>query len=345
MAKTVDFYFDFGSPAAYLAYTQLPRLASETGATIVMKPILLGGVFQASGNRPPASVPLKGSYLFKDMSRFARRYGVRLIMNPFFPIITTTLMRMDLGLHLRHDPSLKHFRDTVVQAIWVDERNLNDPVTAGAVLTEAGFDPTTIVVVTNTKSLGAITSEQPGQVAAGDAVLATAEHMLLHVDVAAGKSSPAAPQVLAKLDSVAAHHSQLPKPANAGRFVGALEEESREIAQQNLLAGGRHAEEWALGPVQCGKFGLRPAPILETESGDRNRLARGEVDGVLIAGVSPALVTAELFWQKLGIVDHQVDSARQLPQFPATGLTAGPLAGQFVIRCVQESGAVGLDAV
>lgn len=43
-----------------------------------------------------------------------------------------------------------------------------------AKISEAGFDPTTIVVVTNTKSLGAITSEQPGQVAAGDVVL-TAE--------------------------------------------------------------------------------------------------------------------------------------------------------------------------
>ncbi|HPH13150.1 MAG TPA: 2-hydroxychromene-2-carboxylate isomerase [Burkholderiaceae bacterium] len=153
MAKTVDFYFDFGSPAAYLAYTQLPRLASETGATIVMKPILLGGVFQASGNRPPASVPLKGSYLFKDMSRFARRYGVRLIMNPFFPIITTTLMRMDLGLHRRNDPSLKHFRDTVFQGIWVDERNLNDPVTVGAVLTEAGFDPTALLALASEQTI------------------------------------------------------------------------------------------------------------------------------------------------------------------------------------------------
>jgi len=153
MTKTVDFYFDFGSPAAYLAYTQLPRLAGETGATVVMKPILLGGVFQASGNRPPASVPLKGSYLFRDMSRFARRYGVPLNMNPFFPIITTTLMRMDLGLHLRNDPSLKHFRDTVFQAIWVDERNLNDPAIVGAVLTEAGFDPAALLALASEQSI------------------------------------------------------------------------------------------------------------------------------------------------------------------------------------------------
>jgi 2-hydroxychromene-2-carboxylate isomerase len=153
MTKTVDFYFDFGSPAAYLAYTQLPRLARDTGATVIMKPILLGGIFQASGNRPPASVPLKGSYLFRDMSRFARRYGVPLNMNPFFPIITTTLMRMDLGLQLRNDPALKHFRDTVFQAIWVDERNLNDPVIVGAVLTEAGFDPAALLVMASEQTI------------------------------------------------------------------------------------------------------------------------------------------------------------------------------------------------
>ena len=57
--------------------------------------------------------------------------------------------------------------------------------------------------------------------AADDAVLATAEHMLLHVDVAAGRAAPAAPHVLARLDEVAAHHSRLPRPANAGRAVGA----------------------------------------------------------------------------------------------------------------------------
>ena len=53
-----------------------------------------------------------------------------------------------------------------------------------------------------------------------DSVVATAEHMLLHVDTAAAKSAPAAPHVLAKLDELAAHHGVLAKPAHAGRFVG-----------------------------------------------------------------------------------------------------------------------------
>jgi 2-hydroxychromene-2-carboxylate isomerase len=51
MTKTFDYYFDFGSPASYLAFTQLPKLAEQTGATAVYKPMLLGGVFQATGNQ------------------------------------------------------------------------------------------------------------------------------------------------------------------------------------------------------------------------------------------------------------------------------------------------------
>jgi len=53
-----------------------------------------------------------------------------------------------------------------------------------------------------------------------DSVIGTAEHMMLHVDTAAGKSSPASPVLMANLDRLAAHHSLLPKPAHAGRFVG-----------------------------------------------------------------------------------------------------------------------------
>lgn len=145
--RTVDFYFDFGSPAAWLAYTQLPRLVADTGATVLMRPMLLGGVFQSTGNRPPISVPLKGSYLFTDLSRFARRYGVPLVMNPAFPINTITLMRLDVGLEQASDARLAHYRDAMFRAIWVDQQNMNDPATVGAVLGAAGFDPARMLAI------------------------------------------------------------------------------------------------------------------------------------------------------------------------------------------------------
>ena len=149
MRKTVDFYFDFGSPAAYLAYTQLAKLATDTGASVVMKPLLLGGVFQATGNRPPISVPLKGSYLFQDMARYAKRYGVALNMNPHFPINTITLMRAASGLQLRNDDRFDLFCSTIFQAIWVDAKNMNDLAVVGTVLHEAGFDAAAMLALSS----------------------------------------------------------------------------------------------------------------------------------------------------------------------------------------------------
>lgn len=141
MPKTVEFFFDVGSPAAYLAWTQLPALARDTGATIAYKPFLLGGVFQATGNRSPMEVPAKGRYLQADLERFARRYGVPFRHNPHFPINTLMLMRGALGLQMRAPQRMQAYVDAVVRAIWVDGRNMNDPATVAAVLQQAGFAP------------------------------------------------------------------------------------------------------------------------------------------------------------------------------------------------------------
>ncbi|MEO8014376.1 MAG: 2-hydroxychromene-2-carboxylate isomerase [Polaromonas sp.] len=140
MGKSVDFYFDVGSPAAYLAWTQLPALCLEAGATLNYRPMLLGGVFQATGNRAPISVPLKGSYLFDDLARFARRYGVPFSLNPHFPVNTITLMRIAAGLEMRADARLVVYLGAVFEALWVNGMNMADPATAADVLQAAGLD-------------------------------------------------------------------------------------------------------------------------------------------------------------------------------------------------------------
>ena len=139
--KDLEFYFDVGSPASYLAWTQVPRIARETGAAVHYKPMLLGGVFQATGNRSPMEVPLKSHWMKDDLARFAQRYGVPYRHNPHFPINTLTLMRMVLGLQLRDPDRMVPFVDAVYRAIWVDGKDMNDPAVAGAVIQQAGFDP------------------------------------------------------------------------------------------------------------------------------------------------------------------------------------------------------------
>jgi 2-hydroxychromene-2-carboxylate isomerase len=140
MNKTVEFFFDVGSPASYLAWTQLPGICKRTGATLVSRPMLLGGVFQATGNASPVAVPAKGRYTFIDLARFARRYGVTLRMNPHFPINTLTLMRAACGVQLQAPQRFQDFLHAIFHAIWIDGVNLNDPALAARILAEAGFD-------------------------------------------------------------------------------------------------------------------------------------------------------------------------------------------------------------
>lgn len=140
MSKQVEFFFDVGSPASYLAWTQLPALCERAGATLAWRPMLLGAVFQATGNVSPASVPAKGRYMTGDLAHFARRYGVPFVMNPHFPVNTLSLMRGAAGAQLRAPVRLEAYLRGMFNAMWVEGLNLNDPAITAQALGAAGFD-------------------------------------------------------------------------------------------------------------------------------------------------------------------------------------------------------------
>ena len=148
MTKAVEFYFDVGSPASYLAWTQLPEIAQQARSEVEYRPFLLGGVFQATGNRSPMEVPAKGQYMQDDLQRYAQRYGVPFRHNPHFPINTLMLMRGALGLQMREPDRMVPYVDAVFRAIWVDAKNMSDPAVVGAVLQQAGFAPEKLLALT-----------------------------------------------------------------------------------------------------------------------------------------------------------------------------------------------------
>ena len=138
--KLIEFFFDFGSPTSYLAYTQLPRIAAESGAQLRLRPMLLGGVFKATGNASPVTVPAKGRWMSSDMPRWAQHYGVPFAFNPAFPINTLTLMRGAAGMQLRQPERLAAYCDAIYSALWQHQQNLGDPAVLAATLAAAGFD-------------------------------------------------------------------------------------------------------------------------------------------------------------------------------------------------------------
>jgi 2-hydroxychromene-2-carboxylate isomerase len=146
MSKTLEFYFDFGSPTAYLAHKRLGQLSKQYGLQVRYMPMLLGGVFKATGNTSPVTIPAKGKYMLEhDLPRFALRYGVPLNFNPHFPINTLNLMRgaiaagrlgcMDAYINLAFD------------AVWVQEKNMGDPAVVSQALNEAGLDAERLIAL------------------------------------------------------------------------------------------------------------------------------------------------------------------------------------------------------
>jgi 2-hydroxychromene-2-carboxylate isomerase len=133
---SIEFYFDVGSPTAYLAHGRLLQLQSEYDARLIYRPMLLGGVFKAAGSSSPVAVPAKGKYMLEqDLPRFARRYGMPLAVNPFFPINTLNLMR---GVFVARALGCEAaYISAVFQAIWVDAKNMGDPAIAQTVLASA----------------------------------------------------------------------------------------------------------------------------------------------------------------------------------------------------------------
>ena len=141
MSKQVDFYFDFGSPTSYLAWTQLPKITQAAGAALNLLPILLGGVFQATGNHSPGQIPRKGAWMQHDMKRYAARYGVRFENNVHFPINTMHLMRGAIGYQMRKPAEFDTYVATIYQAMWADGLNLGDRAVLADVLRQGRLDP------------------------------------------------------------------------------------------------------------------------------------------------------------------------------------------------------------
>ena len=136
----VIFYFDFGSPNAYLAHKVIPAIEARTGAKFKYVPALLGGIFKATGNRSPAEayadIPSKLRYEGTETERFVKKHGIaEYARNPHFPVNTLQIMRgavaaQKLGI-------FEDYVEAVYRAMWVDGLKMDDPAVIEAALTRA----------------------------------------------------------------------------------------------------------------------------------------------------------------------------------------------------------------
>lgn len=136
------FYFDFGSPNAYLAYRVLPGMEARTGVRFDYVPVLLGGLFKLSGNQSPitafAAIPNKLAYELLEMKRFIAKHGLAAFrMNPHFPVNTLALMRGAVAAE--EEDVFARYIEAMFHFMWEEPRKLDDPAELAAALTEAGL--------------------------------------------------------------------------------------------------------------------------------------------------------------------------------------------------------------
>lgn len=148
MTATVTFHFDFGSPNAYLSHKVVPEIEARTGAKFSYVPVLLGGVFKLTNNRPPMAqhegVLNKPAYERLEFRRFIARHELTAFqMNPHFPVNTLRVMRGAVAAEI--DGMLAPYVDAVFHHMWEDPKKLDEPEVIRAALDASGLDGTAML--------------------------------------------------------------------------------------------------------------------------------------------------------------------------------------------------------
>ena len=139
---SVEFHFDFGSPNAYLSHVVIPAVEERTGVEFRYVPVLLGGLFKATGNASPAvtlaGIKNKGEYQRIEMQRFLTRHGITSFhSNPHFPVNTLQIMRGAIAAESLG--CFERYVDEVYRHMWSDPKKMDDPEVIRSAFDESGL--------------------------------------------------------------------------------------------------------------------------------------------------------------------------------------------------------------
>jgi len=142
MSPTLEFFFDCGSPWTYLAFHKVEDVAAEAGATLVWKPILVGGVFNAVNPTVYAAranpTPARAAYHGKDLQDWARLYGLKIGWPKVFPVNSVKAMR---GAFVAQDAGvLPRYARACFETYWGDLRDISQDDVIGEVAEKVGLE-------------------------------------------------------------------------------------------------------------------------------------------------------------------------------------------------------------
>jgi 2-hydroxychromene-2-carboxylate isomerase len=139
---TLEFFYDCSSPWTYLAFHRIEEVCARGGATLVWRPILVGGVFNAVNDsvyeqrKNPVMPKLR--WYVKDLQDWASFYGLRIGQPPVFPVNSVKAMRGALVAE-RHG-LLPRWSRRVFETYWGDLRDISQEEVLAPIVEELGLD-------------------------------------------------------------------------------------------------------------------------------------------------------------------------------------------------------------
>jgi 2-hydroxychromene-2-carboxylate isomerase len=142
------FYFDVGSPYAYLAST---RIDEVIGPETEWCPVLLGGLFRATKRMSWAQTPRREAGMAEIEAR-ASAYGLPPIRWPE-PWPGNMLTAMRAAVAADQLGALRPFAEAAFRIAFVDGRDLGDPDVVAAAADDAGLDGAAVIEATQTPAV------------------------------------------------------------------------------------------------------------------------------------------------------------------------------------------------
>lgn len=138
---SLDFYFDFASPYGYFAATCIDELAARHRRTVRWHPVLMAGIFQATGGTPLPLVPIKGAYVMHDIDRTSRQHGIHYRQPAVFPQLLLAAPRAMLWIRERHGDELAvRFAKECMRVYFSGRKDLADEAVLAEVAAALALD-------------------------------------------------------------------------------------------------------------------------------------------------------------------------------------------------------------
>ena len=144
LPSAVAFYFDFISPYAFIAWTQVHSIVERNGREVEAIPVVFAKLLDAHGTKGPAEVPAKRVYTFRDAYRKAHRLGLPPLRpppsHPFNPLLALRVASLPFT-----SAEQRRLIDALYAATWTLGTGIETPEAVAAAARKAGFDGDALV--------------------------------------------------------------------------------------------------------------------------------------------------------------------------------------------------------